>query len=75
MRDWETLQTPFPPEGVFEFTITTTSERMLAMLSVLITCGPTIGYDWIDDHNVDVLAALGATPRWDVARWGHFNWR
>ena len=50
-------QVPFP-DGTFAFTICTTAERMLAMMSVLFEGGAIMERGYIGEHNVDVLEAL-----------------
>ena len=56
-------QAPLPDGGgVFPFTICTTIERFVAMFSVLAEGGAALGYGYIGDHNIDILAGLSGQP-------------
>lgn len=55
----ETGQTPTPTNvGVFPLTLCTTTDRLLAMLSVLYEGGAALGYGYLGDHNRDLINAL-----------------
>ncbi len=50
------------PAGEFEFTITTTRERLVEMLGVLMA-GEMLDMEPLGDHNIDVIEALA---NWDT---------
>lgn len=54
------------PEGEFVFHLHTSKDRFLAMLGLLMDAPEALGFNLVDDYNIDVINSLGAWDREEI---------